>query len=443
MKKLPANLFIAFSVFTFTLLLQGCGGEVITSNPTAPPIPAAIAIPNEAESADATIRALEARVKMDNEDFIAYNKLAGYYLQKVRETGNLNFLQLASQAAKASLNILPAEQNAGGLAAIAQVEFTSHEFVAARKHAEQLIQLDAKKSSPHLLLGDTLIELGEYEKAKAVFHQLDKRTDGASIESRLAKLAWLAGNTEAAKIHFTNAIIFAQNQPSPSREAIAWNRWQLGEVYFSTGDYDAAEQQFRESLITFPNYFRALAALGRALAAKGDFASAILNLEQATRILPDPGFVATLGDLYKLAGRDKEATAQYALVEQINKLNQAQGTLYNRQIALFYADHDLHVEAAYQQAKLEYETRRDIYGADALAWTALKAGKIAEAQSAIQAALNLGTRDARLFYHAGMIAKAAGDLAAARDFLNRALILNPEFDALQALQAKRALAEIR
>jgi hypothetical protein len=45
----------------------------------------------------------------------------------------------------------------------------------------------------------------------------------------------------------------------------------------------------------------------------------------------------------------------------------------------------------------EYEARRDIYGADALAWTALKAGKISEAQSAIKDALRLGTQDAKGF----------------------------------------------
>jgi len=117
------------------------------------------------------------------------------------------------------------------------------------------------------------------------------------------------------------------------------------------------------------------------------------------------------------------------------------GTLYNRLFALFLADHDLKAEEAYADAKKEYETRRDIYGADALAWTALKAGKLDEAQSAIKDALRLGTRDARLFYHAGMIARARGDAASARDYLQRALKLNPQFDPLQATIAAKALAE--
>ena len=116
--------------------------------------------------------------------------------------------------------------------------------------------------------------------------------------------------------------------------------------------------------------------------------------------------------------------------------------LYNRQLAIYYADHDLRAEEAYRQAQLEYEKRRDIYGADALAWTALKAGKLTEAQTVIKEALKLGTRDAKLFYHAAMIAKATGDNATARDYLKHALALNPQFDALQALAAKKTLESL-
>jgi Flp pilus assembly protein TadD len=92
-------------------------------------------------------------------------------------------------------------------------------------------------------------------------------------------------------------------------------------------------------------------------------------------------------------------------------------------------------------AAAEYKVRRDIYGADALAWTALKAGRLSEAQAAIKEALRLGTKDARLWYHAGMIARAAGDQAEAKKFLQQALQLSPHFDPLQSVAAEKALAE--
>jgi tetratricopeptide (TPR) repeat protein len=166
---------------------------------------------------------------------------------------------------------------------------------------------------------------------------------------------------------------------------------------------------------------------------------AIELYEKAVRILPDPHFIASLGDLYKLAGRADDAEKQYALVETIGRLNALSGTLYNRQLALFYADHDLKPDEAYKQAAAEYEHRRDIYGADALAWTALKAGKITEAQSAIKDALRLGTKDAKLFYHAGMIEKAAGNTSEAKRMLELALKTNPGFDPLQSVALRDAL----
>jgi len=200
-----------------------------------------------------------------------------------------------------------------------------------------------------------------------------------------------------------------------------------------------AERHYRDALTTFPDYFRALASLGRVRAAQGDLAGALEQYEHAVRIVPDPSFIASLGDLYRLSGRDKDAAGQYALVEKIGRLNEFTGTLYNRQLALFYADHDIKPEIAYENASKEYAGRRDIYGADALAWTALKAGRVSDAQTAIKEALRLGTKDARLLYHAGMIAQAAGDQSGAREYLKRASALNPQFDPMQAAVVRKIL----
>ena len=434
------------SLFIFTLALSGCrsGSATSTTKPPAP-LPAAQLLPSDADLEKQTIRFLEDRVKRDPEDFIAHNKLAGQYLQRVRETGDVTYLNLAAKAAHASLATLPPEQNTGGLTALALVEYASHDFVAARDHALQLSNLEPKKSYPYEILGDALLELGEYDKAAVAFHQMEQLgaiqgLTRVAIEQRMARLAALHGDTNRAQRHYTNALTVALALPTPPRETVAWCRWQLGETAFAIGDYGTAERHYRDALTTFPDYFRALASLGRVRAAQGDLAGAIEQYEHAVRIIPDPSFVAVLGDLYKLAGRDKEVAAQYSLVEKIGRLNELNGTLYNRQLALFYADHDLKAEAAYANAAKEYAVRKDVYGADALAWAALKVGKIVEAQTAIKEALRLGTKDARFFYHAGMIAQRAGNQRGAREYLKRALALNPQFDPLQASIARKALS---
>ena len=435
----------------FVLLLVSLSGCKVSNTKSAPVIePRAASSQSTASSQFAvekeTIRFLEDRVKKDPEDFIAHNKLAQQYLQRLRETGDLTYLNLAMKAARTSLATLPPEQNVGGLTASAQVEFASHDFAAARDHAFRLTQLEPKKGYTYQLLGDALLELGEYEPAAAAYRTMEDLSGRqgltrSAIEQRLARLAALHGDVSGSRQHFKNALTLALDLPEPPAETVAWCRWQLGEAAFAVGDYSTAEQQYKESLEGYPEYFRALASLGKTRAAQGDIKGAIEQLEHAVRIIPDPTFVATLGDLYKLDGREAQAAAQYRLVEQIGKINELNGTLYNRQLALFYADHDMKSDRAYENASREYALRKDIYGADALAWAALKNNRVAEAQSLIRSALQLGTQDARLFYHAGMIAKASGNLKQAREYLQRSLTLNPQFDPLQAAIARKALAE--
>jgi len=128
------------SLILLALILGACRSSraALTANPAA--VPAKL-LSSDADVEQQTIRFLEERIKRDPEDFIAANKLAGQYLQRVRETGDVTYLNLALKAARASLSTLPAEQNTGGLTALAQAEYASHEFAAARDHALQLTKL--------------------------------------------------------------------------------------------------------------------------------------------------------------------------------------------------------------------------------------------------------------------------------------------------------------
>ncbi len=420
-------------------------GEAVSSKTLTPNV--AEHPPPKLSTANETIRFLERRVRRNPEDFVAYNKLATEYLQQLRETGDAAFLTLAERAAKSSLEIFPAHQNKEGLAHLALVKYAAHDFAEARDVAKNLIELDPNRGYTFQILGDALIELGEYAEAEKAFREMEKHggiqpVTKSAMEQRLARLAALKGETGKSKKHYQNALEIVERMAVPPPEVVAYCRWQLGETAFAAGDYKTAENYYKIALEILPEYTLALASLGKVRAAGDDLAGAIDFYERAVRRLPDIAFVAALGDLYKIAGREDEAQKQYELVEQIGRLSAAGGNLYNRSLAVFYADHDLKAEEAYQMAAREYELRRDIYGADALAWTAFKAGKIAEAEAKIGEALRLGTKDARLFYHAGMISHAAGDTAAARKYLRRALALNPKFNILQAEICRKTLESL-
>ncbi len=442
-KVLPIKLLILF--FAAILLCAACTGkqETVSSKTHAPET----AEQPLKKTENKTILFLEERIKRDPEDYIAYNKLASEYLQQMRETGDANFLNLASRAANTSLEILPAHQNKEGLAVLALVKYSSHEFAESRDHAKQLIELDPNKGYAFQILGDALLELGEYQHAEKSFGEMIalggiQPLTQSAMEQRLARLALLKGDNEKAKNHYSNALKIVNSLPEPPKETVAYCNWQLGETAFFKGDYKNAEKHYKNALEAFPDYTNALASMGKTRAANGDTAGAIEFYERAVKRLPEVSYVAALGDLYKIAGRDEDAKNQYELIEQIGRLSAINGNLYNRSLALFYADHDLKPEEAYNLAAKEYETRRDIYGADALAWAALKAGKIDEAKEKSKESLRLGTLDARLFYHAGMIAHAAGDIANARKYLRQALTLSPKFQLSQAEICRNTLASL-
>jgi tetratricopeptide (TPR) repeat protein len=153
--------------------------------------------------------------------------------------------------------------------------------------------------------------------------------------------------------------------------------------------------------------------------------------------------VAELGDMYTRAGNLLEARKQYQLVEYIGLLGHINQVLHNRDLALFYADHDIKLDEALALAHKEFEVRHDIYTWDALAWALYKNGKYQEASDAIDHALRPGTRDALLFFHAGMIASRLGQASQAKDWLQTALKINPQFHVIYSGVAAQQLKTLQ
>jgi tetratricopeptide (TPR) repeat protein len=383
----------------------------------------------------------ERRLTRNPDDIDILNRLSALYLQRLRETGAFSDLDLAQRASHRSLAVVPPVRNVAGLTSRAMAEFASHEFVAARDDAKILVALDGS-GTPYALLGDAYAELGDYRAAEGAYARLRTSLGDSdeNVATRRARMALLKGNNDGAKTALSAALAIELERNEPSRERVAWYCWQLGDTSFFTGDYSAARARYDDSLEVYPEYFRARASSGRLDAAQGDYRRAITDYQLAIQALPDPTFVAELGDVYALSGDRISAQREYALVDFIGRLSVINGVMYNRQLVMFDADHDRKPAQAYRFAQREYRLRRDILGADAVAWTALKAGKIVQARAAMREALRLGTNDPRLLYHAGMIARASGDNATARAFLENALRLSPVFDPLQSRIARSALA---
>ena len=110
-------------------------------------------------------------------------------------------------------------------------------------------------------------------------------------------------------------------------------------------------------------------------------------------------------------------------------------------LALFYADNGAPDEAV-RATGTGYPKRPSVFGADARAWALHSAGRDAEALPLADRALSIGTRNAAMFYHRGMIRLALGDKAGAAADLTEALRLNPHFSFRHVPLARAALASL-
>jgi tetratricopeptide (TPR) repeat protein len=388
---------------------------------------------------DRAIAQSQHRVRRSPNNSYAYFQLADAYIQKARASGEPAYFELAEQALRKSLNLNPAQS--GAHCHLAHVMAMRHDFAAAAVEAERAIAIDPSDVDAHGVLGDAFVETGRFEQAEKAYKKMITLKETLASYSRLSGLKSLRGDHEGAVSDLKKAIELGQEQNQP-RESVAWAEWQLATDYFSQGNLPEAESYFQRALQTYPNYFRGLAGLAQVRAAERRYDEAIDLYQKAIGIIPLPEYIAALGDVYEKIGQADEARKQYQLVEYIGKLSAINQTLYNRELAYFYADHDIKLTEALELAKREQEYRQDIYAYDLLAWSLYKNGRPEQARQAIEKALGLGTKDAKLFYHAGMIYRALGANDKAAEFLSRAIDINAHFHPIFAENAAQTLMQI-
>ena len=388
------------------------------------------------------IRLYQARATKASQDPSDYRSLGAAYIQKARETGDVTYYGLAEKALKQALALHPTDRLATDvMTRLALVALSRHEFADARAYAQRALGYGTGQLFPYAILGDVYFEIGELDKASEAYAKLATLTGAAYPSTRLATVQFLQGKTQEAIDEAERGVEALLNDKGP-RENVAWAEFRLGELFFQAGELTKAETAYRNAVRRYPGYHWALAGLARVRAAQKRYDDAISLYWQAIAVIPLPQYAAALGDVYAKVGRAGEAKKQYALVEYIGALNAINKEIYNRDLALFYADHDLKLPRALELAERELQVRRDIYTYDVLAWTLYKNQKPDAALRAMEEALKLPTKDARLFFHAGMIHQAAGNAEQARDYLQRALATNPYFHVLQADIAERALSAL-
>jgi tetratricopeptide (TPR) repeat protein len=393
--------------------------------------------PSAGTSTDTLIGSLQERIRENPNDFDSHIGLANAYLQKVRETGDPtlytkteDLLDKASTLEGESPELFAAR---GSLA------LARHDFEAALGHGSRALALDPENARYHGIVGDAQIELGMYEEAIASYQEMvDRKPDFASF-SRVAHARELYGDPEGA----IEAMEFALQAGSGTPENVAWAQVQLGNLWFTSGKLGEAQKAYGLSTKTIDAYAPALAGRARVATAREDLEQAATLYQQAFNRMLLPEYAIPLGDVYAAMGETDKAEQQYDLVGSMDKLLRKNGVDTDLEIALFNADHDIDLRSSLEKARAAYDARPSIHAADVLGWTLYKAGNYEEAQKYSSEALRLGTRDPLKLFHAGMIAKALGRDEQAREYLQRAIDLNPHFSVLYADEAADSLKTLK
>lgn len=385
------------------------------------------------------IGVFESRVR-NRDDGTDLTVLGELYLISARTTGDPSSYQQAAGVLERALRIGAGNLDARTLLASARLGL--HQFGEAEDLAAEVVADDPSRLDAVTILGDARLALGDLAGARLAFLAVDDEIPEApAIQARLAQLAFLEGDADAAVSLATQAEAGATAGGAGASD-VAWFRAFQGALEFELGRYEAAAARYAAALAVDPELPLAVAGLAQVRVAQGRLDESIELYIDANNLTVDPGLVSALGDVYQAAGDDEAAGRLYQTAEAIARETLSSSTVYRRELSLFLSDRELAPIEALELAEAELSVRRDIFAFDTYAWALYQNQRFIEARAAADRALALATPDPHLWFHAGLISAALGDEARAIEELRRALELSPEFHPLQAPLARRVLATL-
>lgn len=384
-----------------------------------------------------TIAFEERRVARDADDQITPRMLAASYLQRYRERGDVGDVLRAEAMARRSLRVQP-RRNVAALDALAEALLALHRFREARAAVRRARTWSADEPALAMQEASLDLELGELGAARALVARFGNgRTQESEVEA--ARIDEVTGRLADARRLLRLASRRVDAIYDAPAERRAWFHVRLGEMAFNAGAIDEAIDEERTALARFPADAKAWTDIARFSSARGAWDVAADAATRAAALIPSPENLGLLADAQDALGRHAAAAASRDEIEAVARIGNS-ARLVDRLLANYDADHGVHLASAYAMARREIKVRDDVFAEDTLAWTAACSGRWREAAVASRKAMATGIEDARIRYHAAVIAEHEGDYAAAMSSYRSALALNPQFDAVFAPKARARLS---
>jgi len=391
--------------------------------------------PSAARIRDLDIAFYQARTVRDPRSARDFTQLAALYLQRARETADNADLERAETTARHSL-ALRRGRNDEAVGVLASSLMGEHRFAEAHDAAVELLRTDSTSVAARGMVAEAAMELGRYGEAARLFGMLASYQADLGTAPRLARWAELRGRSEDARRLLRQALEEAKRRHGLPREQLAWFHLRLGDLALRTGHLHEADRELEAGLAILPDDYRLLGTRARLEAVRHHWRQAAEAGELAIAHALDPATLGLLSDTWRALG-DSAKAREFDRAMALSVLRQPGA--YHRAWSLYLLDHGRDVDAVLANVRRELETRQDIYGYDLLGWALHAAGRDQEAREPMARALALGTQDAMLFYHAGMVELALGDTAVARARLDRALAINPVWHPTQPALVRAVL----
>jgi tetratricopeptide (TPR) repeat protein len=382
------------------------------------------------------ISRLQADLARTPGNYGAWARLGDAYLRESRTTADPTYYAKAEAAYEKALALRPGD--AGPLTGLGALAAARHDFAGALALTDRALAVNAYDATTWAVRSDALNELGRYDESFAAVQKMAELRPGVDTSTRASYAFELRGEVDKARLALEEAVQLA-TEPSD----VGFAQYYLGELAWNSGDVPGARAAYQAGLEADPGSGALRAGLAKVLAAEGDTALALDELQSVVQQLPQPEFLVQYGELLEAAGREEDAQEQYDVVRATQQLYAANGQDVDTELALFEADHGTPQDAVAVAEKAYAKRPKSIFTQDAYAWALHKAGRSREALPVARQALRLGLRSPAMIARVGAIEVAAGERAAAAKTLARALALNPEYSPLHAPKAQELLASLR
>lgn len=350
------------------------------------------------DSLRTTIAAMRQRLSQNPGDGPAAVLLADALMRAARVDGTPAVVLEAERVIRGALSHSPTDYGVQRM--LGPVLLAQHRFDEALGAGRAAQRVNPDDGWNYAVIGDALLELGQYEEAFDAFDELNARKPDPGAYARAAYARELQGDVEGA---IPLMQLAAEGTGAHDPEGRAWYLCQIGHLRFLLGDIAGAEREFAHAHFVFPDHPYARSGRVRILVARWRLreAEALLASGPAT-----PETWALRGDIARRLGSSAAAEEAYREAERLEREGWQEEEPQPAALARFLAERNRNLDEALQLALGAAETRRDINTLDTLAWAYFRKGELDRAADAIAGALRTATGDPRIRCHADAIAAA-------------------------------------